>query len=248
MFVFVHIPPVVWVSLTYLRKKSTAYFFWPTLYQLSCVRRPCAMQLPQMPSVYSAELVNLIRAMLNKSADKRPSVNRVLRDPYIKRNIALFLEETRSRYLVIIQLLHPFNSLFSRTTWVSRCQRGKTSLGLNEARGDGVLGCCGISWTICKQSAPRCRQITTPTVQHLITQVLQAGCSSWRPTNCVNARKAELSSFCLRILPLQLWCFWEGHFVTAAICWGFHEHLSMTPYPGNKYRLSLIDPHDKIVL
>ena len=206
------------------------------------------MQLPQMPSVYSAELVNLIRAMLNKSADKRPSVNRVLRDPYIKRNIALFLEETRSRYLVIIQLLHPFNSLFSRTTWVSRCQRGKTSLGLNEAGDDGVLGCCGISWTICKQSAPRSRQITTPTVQHLITQVLQAGCSSWRPTNCVNARKAELSSFCLRILPLQLWCFWEGHFVTAAICWGFHEHLSMTSYPGNKYRLSLIDLRDKIVL
>jgi len=28
---------------------------------------------------------------------------------------------------------------------------------------DGVLGCSGISWTICKQSAPRSRQITTPT-------------------------------------------------------------------------------------
>ena len=59
--------------------------------------------------------------------------------------------------------LHPLNGLFSRTTWVSRCQKGKTSLDLNEARDDGVLGCSGISWTICKQSAPRCRQITTPT-------------------------------------------------------------------------------------
>jgi len=34
--------------------------------------------------------------------------------------------------------LHPFNGLFSRTTWVSRYQKGKTSLDLNEARGDGV--------------------------------------------------------------------------------------------------------------
>jgi len=75
--------------------------------------RPCdvhqlswcaAIQLPQMPSVYSAELVNLIRAMLNKAAEKRPSVSRVLRDPYIKRNIALFLEETRTRFLIITKV------------------------------------------------------------------------------------------------------------------------------------------------
>ena len=57
----------------------------------------------------------------------------------------------------------PFNGLFARTTWVSLYQKGKTSLDLNEARDDGVFGCSGISWTICKQSAPRCRQITTPT-------------------------------------------------------------------------------------
>ena len=56
-----------------------------------------------------------------------------------------------------------FNGLFSRTTWVSQHQKGKTSLDLNEARDDGVLGRSGISWTICKQSAPRSRQITTPT-------------------------------------------------------------------------------------
>jgi len=37
-------------------------------------------------------------------------------------------------------------------------------LDLNEARdGHVALGCTGISWTICKQSAPRSRQITTPT-------------------------------------------------------------------------------------
>jgi len=62
-------------------------------------------------------------------------------------------------------LLHPFNGLFSRTTWISRYQKGNTSLDLNEARDDGLLGCSGISWTICKQSAPHSRQITTQTRQ-----------------------------------------------------------------------------------
>jgi len=48
--------------------------------------------------------------------------------------------------------LHPFNSLFSRTTWVRRYEKDKTSLDLSEAR-DAVLGCHGINWTMCKQSA-----------------------------------------------------------------------------------------------
>ena len=61
-----------------------------------------------------------------------------------------------------------FNDLLSRTTSISRYQKGKTSLHLNEARDDGVLGCSGISWTICKQSATRCRQITTPALHHSI--------------------------------------------------------------------------------
>jgi len=50
----------------------------------------------------------------------------------------------------LILLLHLLNSLFSRTTWVSQYQKGKTSLDLNEARDDAVWGCSGISWTICK--------------------------------------------------------------------------------------------------
>jgi len=36
-------------------------------------------------------------------------------------------------------LLHPFNSLFSRTTWISRYQKGKTSLDLNEARDKALI-------------------------------------------------------------------------------------------------------------
>jgi len=40
----------------------------------------------------------------------------------------------------LLLLLHLFNGLFSRTTWVSWYQKGKTSLDLNEARDGGVFG------------------------------------------------------------------------------------------------------------
>ena len=56
-------------------------------------------------------------------------------------------------------ILH--TGLFSSATWASRYQQGKTSLDLNEARRYVVLGCSGISWTICKQSAPRSRHVIT---------------------------------------------------------------------------------------
>ena len=35
---------------------------------------------------------------------------------------------------------HPFNGLFSRTSWLSRQQKVKTRLDLNEARDSGVWG------------------------------------------------------------------------------------------------------------
>jgi len=85
------------------------------------------------------------------------------------------LEKTLLHKLHSLLLLHPFNGLFSGTTWVSRYLQGKTSLDLNEARDDGVWGCSGISWTICEQSAPRFRQTTTPTLHR---SILLAGCSS----------------------------------------------------------------------
>jgi len=67
-----------------------------------------------------------------------------------------------------------YYGLFPRTAWLSQYQKGKTSLHLNEARDDGVLGCSGISWTICKQSAPCSIQITTPTpyLSHSFTDML----------------------------------------------------------------------------
>jgi len=43
-------------------------------------------------------------------------------------------------------VLQPFNDLFSTTVWISRYQKGKTSLDLSEARIAGVLG-----WLHCHQ-------------------------------------------------------------------------------------------------
>ena len=76
-------------------------------------------------------------------------------------------------WLLLLLLLHPFNGLFSRTTWVSRYQKGKTNLDLNVARDYGVLGCSGISLTICRQSAPRSRQITSRTPKPTPTHATQ---------------------------------------------------------------------------
>ena len=61
-----------------------------------------------------------------------------------------------------------YTRVYSTTTWVSRYQKGKTSLDLNELRDDEVSVCSGISWTICKQSASRSRHITTPTPHYSI--------------------------------------------------------------------------------
>ena len=63
---------------------------------------------------------------------------------------------------LLLLLVHPFTVSFPGQP--SRCQKGKTILDLNEARDDGVWGCGGISWTICKQSVPHSRQITTPSL------------------------------------------------------------------------------------
>jgi len=41
--------------------------------------------------------------------------------------------------LLLLLQLYPLNNLFSRTTWVSQYQKGKTSLDLNEARDDILM-------------------------------------------------------------------------------------------------------------
>jgi len=54
-------------------------------------------------------------------------------------------------------LLHPFNGLFSRTTWISWHETGKPFWILLEQEMIGWQ--CGISWTICKSFALCSRRI-----------------------------------------------------------------------------------------
>jgi len=78
---------------------------------------------------------------------------------------------------LLLLVLHPFNGLFPRTTWVSRHQKGKLFWILLEQEMMLVRACphalasiygSGTSWTICKSFAPRSRQIITPVPHHSV--------------------------------------------------------------------------------
>ncbi|XP_035858039.1 serine/threonine-protein kinase Nek4 isoform X6 [Sander lucioperca] len=63
----------------------------------SLVYRIVEGKLPQMPSRYDPQLGELIRSMLCKRPEDRPDVKLILRQPYIKRQIAMFLEATKEK-------------------------------------------------------------------------------------------------------------------------------------------------------
>jgi len=84
------------------------------------------------------------------------------------------------------QQQQPFNGLFSRTTWVSRYQKGKTNLDYTGARDS--------EWQW-HQLGHKIMQVCTllQTDNHASTPplcFLQAVCPSCRPTNSVKALKA----------------------------------------------------------
>ena len=89
-------------------------------------------------------------------------------------------------------ITQPFNGPFSRTTWVSRYQKGKTNLDFSEARDGewqwhqlGHMQVCTLLQTDKNASTPP-------------LSFLQAGCPSCRPTNSVKALKlSSLSSYYL---------------------------------------------------
>ncbi|XP_061583666.1 serine/threonine-protein kinase Nek4 isoform X2 [Cololabis saira] len=63
----------------------------------SLVYRIVEGKLPQMPSRYDTQLGDLIKSMLCKRPEDRPDVKIILRQPYIKRQIAMFLEATKEK-------------------------------------------------------------------------------------------------------------------------------------------------------
>jgi len=79
---------------------------------------------------------------------------------------------------------HTFNGPFSRTTWVSRYQKGETNLNFTEARGsEWQLHQLG-HMQVCT-SLQIDNHASTPPLSFL-----QARCPSCRPTNSVSALKA----------------------------------------------------------
>ena len=112
-------------------------------------------------------------------------------------------------------LLQPFNGLFSRTTWVSRYQKGKTNLDFTGARDSEwqwhqlghVQVCTSLQTDNHASTPPLC--------------FLQAGCPSCRPTNSIKALKAQALKaefHCAGLLAtadtcLQPWWAWAG------CCW-----------------------------
>jgi len=79
----------------------------------------------------------------------------------------------------------PFNGLFSRTTWVSRYQKGKTNLDFTGAR-DSEWQWHQLSRMQVCTSLQTDNHASTPPLSFL-----QAGCPSCRPTNSVKALKAQ---------------------------------------------------------
>ena len=79
---------------------------------------------------------------------------------------------------------HPFNGPFSRTTQVSRYQKGKTNLDFTEARDSEWQWNLLDHMQVCT-SLQTDKHTSTPPLSFL-----QAGCPSCRPTNSVKALKA----------------------------------------------------------
>ncbi|XP_076012996.1 serine/threonine-protein kinase Nek4 [Genypterus blacodes] len=63
----------------------------------SLVYRIVEGKLPQMPSRYDSQLGSLIKSMLCKKPEDRPEVKLILRQPFIKRQIGMFLEATKEK-------------------------------------------------------------------------------------------------------------------------------------------------------
>ena len=92
-------------------------------------------------------VINVVRGMIEGTVDVfafESELHKVLdSSAYMAFTVEKILQNIVRQVILILLLLlllHPFNGLFSMSTWVSWYQKGKTNLALNEARDDGVLG------------------------------------------------------------------------------------------------------------
>ncbi|XP_053723685.1 serine/threonine-protein kinase Nek4 isoform X2 [Synchiropus splendidus] len=87
----------VWALGCCLYEMSTLRHAFNAKDMNSLVYRIVQGKLPQMPSRYDPQLGDLIKRMLSKSPEDRPEVKIILRQPYIKHQIAMFLEATKEK-------------------------------------------------------------------------------------------------------------------------------------------------------
>ena len=79
------------------------------------------------------------------------------------------------------------------------------------------LECSGISWTICKQSAPWCRQITTPTHHHsiftglMLFRMPNQQCQSTEGTLLQNCTKIAFQRFGIDDISISKNKIWSRH-------------------------------------
>ena len=102
------------------------------------------------------------------------------------------LSRTVFHILLYVTHTHPFNGPLSRTTQVSRYQKGKTNLDFTEARDSEWQWLQLGRMQVCNSLQPDNHASTSP------LSFLQAGCPSCRPTNSVKALKALC--YCCKIV------------------------------------------------
>ena len=112
---------------------------------LNTVESTCCSECPPLQNVqpFVFTLPNFVYSLSHFYTDACYSeVSRAIKQVCLCYFLSLFASWYLTTTTVTTATLHPFNGLFSRTTWVSWYQKDKTSLDLNEARGWGF----GMQW------------------------------------------------------------------------------------------------------
>ena len=152
-------PDACWMGRVWLNRKSRppgqtavplAVAWWRRWWTVGvCRRRGCARAAAAGPCPATWDWSSAACSSRSDTELSLSQTQHVHNNRWTEGNIALrstvageptYIEATSPITSQLLLLLHLFNGPFSRTTWVSRCQKGKTSLNLNEARDDGVLG------------------------------------------------------------------------------------------------------------
>ncbi|KAG1683872.1 Serine/threonine-protein kinase Nek4 [Nymphon striatum] len=105
-----YMSPEIFTNKPY-NHKSDVWALGCCLYEMTSLRHPfnakdmnslmykiLKKKPPPMPRNYHSDLLALMKSMLSYEPDQRPSVQAILNNSFIRKNIAVFLNETKERY------------------------------------------------------------------------------------------------------------------------------------------------------